>query len=293
MLSWRRLVVLGWSLFVAVATVSIGCTSVSAQPRSVLRAEDLAYQRPANFFKPRYARSASVCREYGRSIAGPATRYPFPYTPWPTSYSPAAGDAVSRSTLEIPALEIDPDDFAKDVPIWFRARGVFPLPAFFHVDFDNTGRISLAMISNIPVEGRFLGLSMASFRDRAYRPDDPAVLSATGILPYYPQLEPGFFRGWEESETLRRSIKAAIGQPLPSFTGPNRAIRRYYWFVRVAGRTYLSNTLWLAGERRTDVHALLMRLMPDGEGVLMCAFSNAVPVSGCPYDLPRGTPCWH
>lgn len=263
-----------------------------AQSGRVLQAEVLAHQRPANFFKLRYARSASICREYGQSIAGPATPYPFPFTPWPIMYSGAAGDAVSRSTLEIPALAVDLDSFAKDVPAWFRYRGLLPLPTFFHVDFDNTGRVSLAMIWNLPVEGRILGLPKASLRDRAYQPDDPAVLSASGILPYYPQAEVRSFDGWEESEALTRSIEAAIGRKLPSFTGTNRTIRRYYWFVRVAGRTYLSNSLWLATERRTDVYALLIELRPDGEGILMCGFSNAAPVGGCPRDLPRGTPCW-
>lgn len=292
MLSWRRLVLLGWSFFVATATMSIDCTSASAQSRSVLRAEDIAHQRPANFFKLRYARSASVCREYGRSIAGPATRYPFPFTPWPISYSAAAGDAVSRSTLEIPALEIDPDDFAKDVPIWFRKRGLLPLPMFFHVDFDNTGRVSLAMIWNIPVEGRSLVLPTASLRDRAYQPDDPAVLSAIQILPYYPQRQAGLFEAWHESEALIRSIEAAISRKLPGFAGPMPAINRYYWFARVAGRTYLSNTLWVGTERSTDVYALLIELRPDGEGVLICGFSNASPIGACPRDLPRGFPCF-
>jgi hypothetical protein len=292
MLNWRRLILLRYAILAGMAAMSIDSSVAWAQPGKVLQPEDLAHQRPANFFKLRYARSADICREYGQSIAGPATPYPFPHVPVGINYGGPAGDAVSRSTLEIPALATDPDNFAKDVPTWFRERGPYGLPVFFHVDFDNTGRVGLAMIWNIPMEGRHLLLPKASLRDRAYQPDDPAILSATEILPNYPQLQPGF-NGWEESEALTRSIEAAIGQPLPRFTGPDRLIPRYYWFARVAGRTYLMNTLWLAEERRTDVFSLLIELRPDGEGVLMCGFSNAVPVAGCSRDLPRGTACWH
>lgn len=243
--------------------MNIECAVALAQSGSVLQASEAIYRRPADFFKLRYARLASVCREYGRSIAVPAQSIP--------NYGGKA-EAMARSTFEITPLTV-----AKAISNRFRTRD-HRLYQFFHVDFDNTARVRLAVVMIDEYYGgqRYLELPKGKLQTRAHRPEDPAVLAT--IPDAWGKRSSGF-EAWTESLALRKAIAAAFNES--ELVSSVQVGRRYYRFVRITGRTYLASTLWMDGGDWTRVYGFLFKLRPNAEGILMCGFSNAIPVAGC------------